>query len=40
MTTAETTTRFTPEDLLAMPDGDRFELVGGELTNRAPSATN
>jgi len=25
------TTRFTPADLLRMPDGDRFELVDGQL---------
>jgi Uma2 family endonuclease len=24
-------TRYTPEDLLTMPDGDRYELVDGEL---------
>src|SRR5262249_3516105 len=26
-----TRTRYTPDDLLAMPDGDRYELVDGEL---------
>ena len=29
-----TLSRLTPEDLLAMPDGDRFELVDGELVER------
>ncbi len=29
MTTVET--RYTPEDLLRMPDGDRYELVDGRL---------
>lgn len=28
------TVGFTPEDLLEMPDGDRFELVDGELVER------
>jgi Uma2 family endonuclease len=27
-------TNYTPEDLLAMPDGDRYELVDGELLER------
>jgi Uma2 family endonuclease len=27
-------THYTPEDLLAMPDGKRFELVGGQLVER------
>lgn len=31
MSTAETTRRYTPDDLLSMPDGDRYELVDGEL---------
>lgn len=26
--------RYTPDDLLAMPDGDRYELVDGELVER------
>lgn len=26
--------RYTPDDLLAMPDGERYELVGGELMER------
>ena len=25
---------FEPEDLLTMPDGDRFELVDGQLVER------
>ena len=25
---------YTPEDLLVLPDGDNFELVGGELVER------
>lgn len=31
MSTAETKPRYTADDLLAMPDGDRYELVDGEL---------
>jgi Uma2 family endonuclease len=31
-------TRYTPEDLLTMPDGDRFELVDGILVARDPSS--
>jgi Uma2 family endonuclease len=27
-------THYTPEDLLAMPDGKRYELVGGQLVER------
>ena len=34
MITVATTQRTTPEDLLAMPDGDRYELVNGELVER------
>jgi Uma2 family endonuclease len=34
MRTAETKTRYTPEDLLHMPDGDRYELINGELVER------
>lgn len=26
--------RYTPDDLLTMPDGDRYELVNGELVER------
>ena len=33
MSTVETT-RYTPEDLLSMPDGDRYELVNGNLVER------
>jgi len=33
MSTAEKT-RYTPQDLLEMPDGDRYELVGGHLVER------
>jgi hypothetical protein len=29
-----TKTRYTPEDLLAMPDGKSYELVGGQLVER------
>jgi Uma2 family endonuclease len=29
-----TKTEYTPEDLLAMPDGDQFELVDGRLVER------
>ncbi|HVS40325.1 MAG TPA: Uma2 family endonuclease [Gemmataceae bacterium] len=34
MITVATSQRCTPEDLLAMPDGDRYELVNGELVER------
>jgi Uma2 family endonuclease len=30
--------RYTPEDLLAMPDGKSFELVGGQLVERKMGA--
>ena len=33
-TAVTTTTQYTPEELLAMPDGDRFELVDGQLVER------
>jgi hypothetical protein len=33
-TAVETKTQFTPEDLLAMPDGKSYELVGGQLMVR------
>src|SRR5436190_20951675 len=33
MTTA-TATRYVPEDLLRMPDGDRYELIDGELVEK------
>jgi Uma2 family endonuclease len=29
-----TKTHYTPEDLLAMPDGENYELVGGQLVER------
>lgn len=31
------TSRYTPEDLLTMPDGDRYELVNGQLVEREMS---
>jgi Uma2 family endonuclease len=34
MSTAAVKTRYTPEDLLKMPDGDRYELVDGQLVAR------
>ena len=38
MTAAQTTTRYTPEDLLAMPkEAGRFELVDGRLLEKAVS---
>jgi Uma2 family endonuclease len=37
MSTVATKTRYTPEDLLTMPDGDRYELVDGELRDRKMS---
>ena len=33
-TAVATKTHYTPEDLLAMPDGKRYELVGGQLVER------
>src|SRR5204863_4792311 len=30
--------RYTPDDLLMMPDGDRYELVGGELVEKEMGA--
>jgi Uma2 family endonuclease len=33
-TAVETKTQYTPEDLLAMPDGKSYELVGGQLVER------
>jgi Uma2 family endonuclease len=33
-TAVATKTHYTPEDLLAMPDGKSFELVGGQLVER------
>jgi Uma2 family endonuclease len=37
MSTAAPPTRYTPEDLLRMPDGDRYELVDGRLVERIMS---
>src|SRR6266849_7721093 len=34
MSTAEAKTRYTPEGLLALPDGKNYELVDGELVER------
>ena len=34
MNTTAIKQQYTPEDLLTMPDGDRFELVDGELVER------
>ena len=33
-TLVATQTQYTPEDLLAMPDGKSYELVGGQLVER------
>jgi Uma2 family endonuclease len=35
--TAETSRVYTAEDLLTMPDGDRFEIIDGELKERVMS---
>jgi Uma2 family endonuclease len=37
MNAITTETRYTPEDLLAMPDGDRYELVDGKLVEHTVS---
>jgi Uma2 family endonuclease len=34
MATAVTDTRYTPEDLLALPDAGRYELIDGQLVER------
>jgi hypothetical protein len=34
----ETQAQYTPEDLLAMPDGKSYELVGGHLVERNTGA--
>ena len=34
MSTVAAEKRYTPEDLLKMPDGDRYELVDGELVEK------
>ena len=33
-TAVATKTHYTPEDLLAMPEGKSYELVGGQLVKR------
>lgn len=38
MATVDSTKQYTPEDLLHMPDGDRYELVDGQLVERNMSA--
>ncbi len=40
MTLATTTTLYTPEDLLTLPDYGRFELLGGHLVERKMGATS
>lgn len=40
MATAESSVTYTPDDLLAMPDGDRFELVDGQLVERPMGAVS
>jgi Uma2 family endonuclease len=37
-TAVATKTEYTPEDLLAMPDGKSYELVGGQLVERRMGA--
>src|SRR5438094_952578 len=34
MSIAETQVRYTPDDLLAMPDSDSYELIDGQLVER------
>jgi len=34
MSTVASKTRYTPEDLLTMPEGDRYELVDGQLVEQ------
>lgn len=34
MSTLTATARYSPEDLLRMPDGDQYELVAGQLVER------
>lgn len=38
MTPTMAVPHYTPDDLLTMPDGDRYELVGGQLVERKMSA--
>src|SRR4051812_4201335 len=33
-------TRFTPEELLRLPEGERFELIDGKLVEREMSVTS
>jgi Uma2 family endonuclease len=37
MATVETEKRYTPEDLLTMPGGNRYELVDGQLVEKSMS---
>ena len=37
-TSVVTKNQYTPEDLLAMPDGSGYELVGGQLVERNTGA--
>lgn len=37
MSTVASPTRYTPDDLLRMPDGDRYELVDGQLVEHTMS---
>src|SRR5437667_9864564 len=37
MSTLAARTRYTPRDLLMMPEGDQYELVNGELVERSMS---
>ena len=38
MSTVATQTRYTPEDLLKMPEGDHYDLVDGQLVENTMSA--
>jgi hypothetical protein len=38
MTLATTATHYTPEDLLALPDYGRYELIDGQLVERKTGA--
>src|SRR5260370_40641018 len=37
MSTAEANARCTPEDLLTLPDGELYELIDGQLVEKAMS---
>ncbi len=37
MSAAATKTKYTPEDLFGMPDGDRYELANGQLVEHSRS---